>query len=55
VTTVISKDGTKIAFDKRGRGPAIILIDGALAVRSSAVPLAELLGADFTVYCLRLY
>ena len=26
---VISKDGTTIAFDKRGKGPALILVGGA--------------------------
>jgi pimeloyl-ACP methyl ester carboxylesterase len=49
--TVISKDGTKIAYDKMGQGFPVILIDGALAIRSSALPLAELLAPHFTVYC----
>jgi pimeloyl-ACP methyl ester carboxylesterase len=48
--TVISKDGTKIAYDKLGSGPAVILIDGALASRSAHTELAQLLSADFTVY-----
>src|SRR5688572_30447094 len=47
----ISKDGTRIAYDKRGRGPALILIEGALSVGSSGHPLAELLAPEFTVYC----
>jgi len=27
--TIISKDGTKIAYNKNGNGPAVILVDGA--------------------------
>lgn len=48
---VISKDGTEIAYDKVGRGPAVIVVDGALAVRASGASLAELLAPNFTVYC----
>ena len=48
--TLISKDGTKIAYDKLGKGPAIILVIGALASRSDHAKLAELLSRDFTVY-----
>src|SRR5438105_7936438 len=50
---VTSKDGTKIAFDKVGSGPAVILVNGALAYRAfnpSMAQLAELLGKHFTVY-----
>lgn len=47
---VTSKDGTTIAYDKTGQGPAIILVGGATATRSSDVGLAELLAPDFTVY-----
>ncbi len=31
---VISKDGTAIAFDRSGTGPAIILVGGALEQRA---------------------
>src|SRR5437764_15060847 len=51
--TVTSKDGTKIAFDKVGSGPAVILVNGAIAYRAfdpSMAQLAELLGKHFTVY-----
>jgi pimeloyl-ACP methyl ester carboxylesterase len=51
--TVTSKDGTKIAFDKIGSGPAVILVNGAMAYRAfdpSMAQLAELLGTHFTVY-----
>jgi pimeloyl-ACP methyl ester carboxylesterase len=48
--TIISEDGTKIAYDKVGKGPAVILVEGALATREAATPLAELLASHFTVY-----
>jgi pimeloyl-ACP methyl ester carboxylesterase len=48
--TVTSRDGTKIAYDKSGTGPAVILITGALATRSNHAKLAQALSADFTVY-----
>ena len=48
----ISKDGTEVAYDKRGQGPAVILVDGALCYRSFGpmAQLAELLAPHFTVY-----
>ena len=48
---VISKDGTHIAFDRRGAGPAVILIDGAFcsAKFGPMVKLAPLLEKSFTV------
>lgn len=50
--TVQSKDGTLIAFEKKGAGPAVIVVDGALCYRASGPsgPLAELLQPHFTVY-----
>jgi pimeloyl-ACP methyl ester carboxylesterase len=49
---VSSKDGTQIAFDRSGEGPALILVDGALCSRSFGPmgPLAALLAPRFTVY-----
>jgi len=47
---VISKDGTKIAYDKVGIGPAVIVVEGALVTGEASRPLAKLLAADFTVY-----
>jgi hypothetical protein len=32
--TVISKDGTTIAFDQFGQGPALILVGGTLEQRA---------------------
>ncbi len=50
--TLRSKDGTTIAFDKQGAGPALILVDGAMGTRSSGSKpeLAKLLAQHFTVY-----
>ncbi|NIJ52995.1 alpha/beta fold hydrolase [Dyadobacter arcticus] len=48
--TVISKDGTQIAYEKLGKGPAVVLIVGALASRSDHAKLVQLLSPDFTVY-----
>jgi pimeloyl-ACP methyl ester carboxylesterase len=49
---VTSKDGTPIAFDQGGQGPALILVGGALAVRSHpmATELVEILAPHFTVF-----
>src|SRR5512135_3093488 len=47
---VTSRDGTAIAFDKTGQGPAIILVGGALSDRSAAVSLAPLLVPYFTAF-----
>ena len=48
---VRSRDGTAIAFDRLGEGPALVLVDGALSHRSFGplVPLADVLARDFTV------
>lgn len=53
MNTVSSKDGTTIAFDRRGDGPAVILVDGATGhrqVNPTFSQLAELLSGDHTVY-----
>jgi pimeloyl-ACP methyl ester carboxylesterase len=48
--TVTSKDGTTIAFDQSGKGPAVILVTGALGTRSHATPnsMADILSKQFT-------
>ena len=48
--TVTSKDGTSIAFDQSGHGPAIILVAGAFNDRATMVPLAQFLKRHFTVF-----
>jgi pimeloyl-ACP methyl ester carboxylesterase len=53
MNTVTSKDGTKIAFDRTGSGPAVVLVNGATQHRAmdpSMAKLAELLSKNFTVY-----
>jgi pimeloyl-ACP methyl ester carboxylesterase len=47
---VTSKDGTSIAYDRQGIGPAVILVGGAFVDRSENAPLAAELAAWFTVY-----
>jgi pimeloyl-ACP methyl ester carboxylesterase len=52
MNTLTSQDGTMIAYDTQGEGPAVILVDGALTVHSSGSgsELAKLLAPHFTVY-----
>jgi pimeloyl-ACP methyl ester carboxylesterase len=50
VGTAISKDGTRIAFDRSGEGPAIILVVGAFNDRATGAPLARSLERHFTVF-----
>ena len=50
MTKVTSRDGTTIAYERTGRGPALVLVAPALHNRAAAVVLAELLSARFTVY-----
>ena len=47
--TVISKDGTPIAFDQSGQGPALILVAGALTIRARS-SLAARLAPHFSVF-----
>jgi pimeloyl-ACP methyl ester carboxylesterase len=47
---VPSKDGTSIAYDRQGSGPAVILVGGAFVDRSENAPLATELAKRFTVY-----
>jgi pimeloyl-ACP methyl ester carboxylesterase len=47
---VTSKDGTSIAYDRTGAGPALILVGGGLDDGSENAPLAPELAESFTVY-----
>ena len=49
--TVFSKDSTAIAYEKSGKGPNLIIVNGALSYRrSKGVPeLVNNLARDFTV------
>jgi pimeloyl-ACP methyl ester carboxylesterase len=48
-STVVSKDGTRIAYDKMGDGQVVILVLGALNSRKSGAKLAKLLAPRFAV------
>jgi pimeloyl-ACP methyl ester carboxylesterase len=52
MNTITSNDGTKIAFDKAGSGPIVIIVDGALTTRSSGSKpqLIGFLSHHLTVY-----
>ncbi len=52
MSKVTSQDGTQIAYETQGTGPALILVDGALCYRGfGPMPsLAALLAPHFTVY-----
>ena len=47
---VQSPDGTQIAYDRVGTGPALVLVVGAFNDRSSSNALASRLSSSFTVY-----
>ena len=49
--TVTSKDGTRIAYDRVGQGPALVMVDGALCSRAMGPgsSLAPYLSSHFTV------
>ncbi|PWT73125.1 MAG: alpha/beta hydrolase [Chloroflexi bacterium] len=48
--SVVSKDGTRIAFDQSGQGPALILVSGASATRKDEASAAAALAPYFTVF-----
>lgn len=48
--TVTSRDGTKIAYEKTGSGPALILVGGAFQDHNGLAAHAALLAEKFTVY-----
>lgn len=50
--TVVSRDGTHIAFERTGQGAPVVLVDGALCHRAfgPSGPLATRLAEQFTVF-----
>lgn len=48
--TVVSSDGTRIAYERSGNGPALVIVASALATRRDASRLARLLAPSFTVF-----
>jgi len=49
---VVSRDGTRIDFEKRGRGPALVLVHGGFVDRTFWGPSLPLLAQHYTVYAL---
>src|SRR5882724_1969166 len=49
-TTVTSRDGTRIAYVRRGSGPPLVLVGGGLDDGSENEPLAIELAAGCTTY-----
>lgn len=52
MNTVTSRDGTRIAYDRYGQGPPLIMVDGAFGHRAfnpGAAQIGEMLGSRFTV------
>jgi pimeloyl-ACP methyl ester carboxylesterase len=47
---VVSRDGTRIAYEKTGSGPSLIITGGSLGDHRFYVPLARELARHFTVY-----
>lgn len=49
---ILSKDGTAIAIERTGRGPALVFVDGAMCYRASgpSQPMAAALAEHFTVF-----
>ncbi|HEY7524199.1 MAG TPA: alpha/beta hydrolase [Candidatus Limnocylindrales bacterium] len=50
LNSVTSNDGTTIAYDRLGEGPAIVLVSGGSVDRQSNAGLASVLASRFTVY-----
>ncbi|HLT83392.1 MAG TPA: alpha/beta hydrolase [Phototrophicaceae bacterium] len=46
---VTSSDGTRIAYERHGEGPPIIVVGGAMADHNGGTAVAEALADDFTV------
>lgn len=46
----ISKDGTAIAFDRIGEGPALILVAGAFGDRSGFTQLVDHMSGSLTIF-----
>ncbi|MEV0174097.1 alpha/beta hydrolase [Streptomyces sp. NPDC050803] len=44
----ISRDGTSLAYERVGHGPAVILVSGAMSTGATLAPLAEVLADRFT-------
>lgn len=47
---LLSRDGTPIAYERRGDGPPLIIVGGALGDHRFYIPLATELAREFTVF-----
>jgi len=47
--TTISRDGTSIAYQRTGEGPAVVLVSGAMSTGATVAPLGVPLSGGFTV------
>ncbi|WP_031039282.1 alpha/beta fold hydrolase [Streptomyces sp. NRRL F-5650] len=47
--TTVSRDGTRIAYDRSGRGPVVVLVSGAMSTGATTAPLAAELSDRFDV------
>ena len=50
MNTVVSKDGTDIGYTVSGKGPGLILVQGAMGTAHNYRDLAQALSSAFTVY-----
>lgn len=50
VEKVVSADGTRIAYEKSGSGPPVVVIGGGLNDKAMFNPFAQLMSRRFTVY-----
>jgi pimeloyl-ACP methyl ester carboxylesterase len=48
--SVTSADGTLIAYEQQGSGPALIVVDGAMSTRGGKAALRALLAPQLTVF-----
>ncbi|MEU6070854.1 MULTISPECIES: alpha/beta fold hydrolase [Streptomyces] len=46
---IISRDGTRIAYERSGHGPAVVLVSGAMSTGATVAPLAARLAGRCTV------
>lgn len=46
---ILSRDGTPLAYERTGEGPAVILVGGAMSTGATVAPLAGPLSRHFTV------
>lgn len=50
MNTLASKDGTTIAYERTGSGPAVVVVPGAFCDRTFGAQLAQHLAGRYTVY-----